>query len=38
MGKVSAGGKEYIIAFSSFYKAAYAQDMLSEAGINATLR
>ncbi len=31
-------GKEYIIAFSSFYKAAYAQDMLKEAGMNASLR
>jgi len=30
--------KEYIIAFSSFYKAAYAHDMLEEEGINATLR
>ncbi len=30
--------KEYIIAFSSFYKAAYAQDLLEEAGINSTLR
>lgn len=29
---------EYIIAFSSFYKAAYAQDLLEEAGINASLR
>lgn len=31
-------GKEYIISFSSFYKAAYAQDMLREAGISASLR
>lgn len=31
-------GKEYIIAFSSFYKAAYAQDMLEENGINSTLK
>ncbi|MBR5516523.1 MAG: DUF3343 domain-containing protein [Firmicutes bacterium] len=30
--------KEYIIAFSSFYKAAYAEDLLGEAGINSTLR
>lgn len=30
--------KEYIIAFSSFYKAAYAHDMLEEAGINASMR
>ena len=30
--------KEYIIAFSSFYKAAYAHDMLEEEGINASLR
>ena len=30
--------KEYIIAFSSFYKAAYAQDMLEEAGVKSTLR
>lgn len=29
---------EYIIAFSSFYKAAYAQDLLGEAGIKAVLR
>lgn len=29
--------KEYIIAFSSFYKAAYAQDVLAEAGIKASL-
>ena len=25
--------QEYVISFSSFYKAAYAQDMLEEAGI-----
>ena len=31
-------GKEYIISFSSFYKAAYPQDMLREAGISASLR
>lgn len=30
--------KEYILSFSSFYKAAYAQDMLEAAGIRATLR
>ena len=30
--------KEYILSFSSFYKAAYAQDMLAAAGINANLR
>lgn len=30
--------KEYVIAFSSFYKAAYAQDILGEAGINSTLK
>lgn len=30
--------KEYIIAFSSFYKAAYAHDLLEEAGIAAELR
>ena len=30
--------KEYIIAFSSFYKAAYAQDLLEEEGMRATLR
>lgn len=30
--------KEYIIAFSSFYKAAYAQDMFKEAGIKASLK
>ena len=30
--------KEYIIAFSSFYKAAYAHDLLEEEGISATLR
>lgn len=30
--------KEYIVAFSSFYKAAYAQDMLEEAGIRSSLR
>lgn len=30
--------KEYVISFSSFYKAAYAQDMLEEEGINSTLK
>jgi len=30
--------EEYLISFSSFYKAAYAQDVLSEAGISSTLR
>ncbi len=30
--------KEYMISFSSFYKAAYAQDVLAEAGIRGTLR
>ncbi|MBQ9961604.1 MAG: DUF3343 domain-containing protein [Firmicutes bacterium] len=30
--------EEYLISFSSFYKAAYAQDILSEAGISGTLR
>ena len=30
--------KEYIISFSSFYKAAYAQEMLDEAGMHASLR
>lgn len=29
---------EYIIAFSSFYKAAYAQEVLEEKGIKTTLR
>lgn len=29
---------EYILSFSSFYKAAYARDVLGEAGINSTLR
>ena len=29
---------EYIIAFSSFYKAAYAEDLLEEEGIRVTLR
>lgn len=30
--------KEYIISFSSFYKAAYAQEVLADAGIGASLR
>lgn len=30
--------KEYILSFSSFYKAAYAQDMLEAAGIPSTLK
>ena len=30
--------KEYILSFSSFYKAAYAQDMLEHEGIHATLK
>lgn len=30
--------REYLIAFSSFYKAAYAQDLLAGEGINASLR
>ena len=30
--------KEYVLSFSSFYKAAYAQDMLAASGINANLR
>jgi len=29
---------EYIISFSSFYKAAYAQEILADAGIGASLR
>ena len=29
---------EYIMSFSSFYKAAYARDVLKQGGINATLR
>lgn len=36
------GGKqmeqEYILTFSSFYKAAYAQDMLEEIGIRSTMK
>ena len=30
--------REYILSFSSFYKAAYARDMLEERGISATLK
>ncbi len=30
--------KEYILSFSSFYKAAYARDVLEENGLNSTLR
>lgn len=30
--------KEYILSFSSFYKAAYARDILGEYGINSVLR
>lgn len=30
--------KEYILSFSSFYKAAYAQDVLSQNGISSSLR
>lgn len=30
--------KEFILSFSSFYKAAYAQDMLEESGIGSTLK
>ena len=30
--------KEYILSFSSFYKAAYAQETLEEAGIRSSLR
>lgn len=29
---------EYILSFSSFYKAAYARDVLDESGINSVLR
>jgi hypothetical protein len=31
-------GNEYILSFSSFYKAAYAADVLEEHGLNSTLR
>lgn len=30
--------KEFILSFSSFYKAAYARDMLEEKGISSTLK
>lgn len=30
--------KDYILSFSSFYKAAYARDVLEEFGINSVLR
>ena len=30
--------KEFILSFSSFYKAAYAQDILEERGISSTLK
>ena len=30
--------KEFILSFSSFYKAAYAQGMLEESGIGSTLK
>ena len=30
--------KEYILAFSSFYKAAYAQEKLAERGIRSTVK
>lgn len=30
--------KEYIMSFSSYYKAAYAKDVLEQAGIRSTLR
>lgn len=30
--------QEYILSFSSFYKAAYAQDMLEERSIRSTLK
>ncbi len=30
--------REYILSFSSFYKAAYARDMLEERGISSTLK
>jgi len=30
--------KEYIISFSSFYKAAYAQEVLEQQGIRSSLR
>ncbi len=30
--------QEYILSFSSFYKAAYAEDMLEERGIRSTMK
>lgn len=30
--------KEYMLSFSSFYKAAYARDVLEESGLSSTLR
>ena len=30
--------KEYVLAFSSFYKAAYAQEKLAEQGLRAAVR
>lgn len=30
--------KEFILSFSSFYKAAYARDVLEEYGLHSTLR
>ena len=30
--------QEYVLSFSSFYKAAYAQDILAQRGIQATLK
>lgn len=30
--------REYILSFSSFYKAAYARDMLEQSGISSTLK
>ena len=30
--------QEYILSFSSFYKAAYAEDMLEENGIRSTMK
>ena len=30
--------KEYLISFSSFYKAAYAQEMLAREGFSASIR
>ena len=30
--------KEYLLSFSSFYKAAYAQEVLEEEGIRSSLR